>query len=85
MHDYVIKIGEAFDLEKGQKTSKQRIYITSAQLEIIELFASQRKDSDLNTIYKLNDCEFTINPWIRPDVNIAENLKESIEHKKAKI
>ena len=36
----------------------QKIIITQEQIEVIEMFASQRKDAELNTIYKLNECEF---------------------------
>ena len=34
------------------------------QFEIIERFAHQHKDAELNVIYKLNECEFRVMPHI---------------------
>lgn len=59
---YEIYIGEIFDLTTNSKRPKQKLIITEEQKAVIELFASQRKDADLNTIYKLNECEFCIYP-----------------------
>lgn len=60
---YEIHIGEALNGNNLRETIPlHKIIITEAQLAIIELFASQRKDEKLNTIYKLNDCEFRIFP-----------------------
>lgn len=59
---YEIQIGEITELTSGIKTPKQIIVITRDQFEVIETFASTRKDEDLNTIYKLNDCEFKVLP-----------------------
>lgn len=62
MNKYEIHIGEIFDLTTNSKKPKQTLIITQDQLELIEQFADQRKDSELNTIYKLNECEFRILP-----------------------
>lgn len=64
MNKYEIHIGEMFDLATNSKKPKQTLIITDDQRAIIEQFASQRKDSELNTIYKLNECEFCIYPHI---------------------
>ena len=57
---YEIHIGEIFDLTTNLKKPKQTLIITDDQRAVIEQFASQRKDAELNTIYKLNECEFRI-------------------------
>ena len=36
--------------------------ITDEQRQIIESFADQIKDENLNTVYKINQCEFRIYP-----------------------
>jgi len=58
--NYEIQIGETFDLKTNSKIPKRTILITQDQLAIIETFAHQRKDADLNIIYKLNECEFRV-------------------------
>jgi hypothetical protein len=60
MNKYEIHIGEILDLTTNLKKPKHTLIITQDQLAIIEQFASQRKDAELNTIYKLNECEFRI-------------------------
>jgi ABC-type phosphonate transport system ATPase subunit len=60
MNQYEIHIGEILDLTNNSKKPKHTLIITQDQLAIIEQFASQRKDAELNTIYKLNECEFRI-------------------------
>ena len=62
MNKYEIHIGEIFDLTTNLKKPKQVLIITQDQLAVIEQFADQRKDAELNTIYKLNECEFRILP-----------------------
>lgn len=62
MDKYEIHIGEYYDLEEKVNKPKQKLIITGEQLEAIETFASKRKDSELNTIYKINDCEFRVYP-----------------------
>lgn len=62
MNKYEIHIGEIFDLTTNIKKPKQTLIITQDQLSVIEQFADQRKDAELNTIYKLNECEFRIYP-----------------------
>lgn len=60
MNKYEIHIGEIFDMTARENRPKQVIIISEDQKTIIEQFASQRKDAELNTIYKLNECEFRI-------------------------
>ena len=62
MNKYEIHIGEIFDLTTSSKKPKQTLIITQDQLAVIEQFSDQRKDAELNTIYKLNECEFRILP-----------------------
>ena len=57
---YQIQIGETFDPTTNSKIPKQTLIITREQLAIIEIFAYERKDADLNIIYKLNECEFRV-------------------------
>jgi hypothetical protein len=64
MNKYEIHIGEVFDLSTNSKKPKQILIITEEQLAVIEEFADQRKDAELNTIYKLNECEFRIFPHL---------------------
>jgi len=59
---YEIHIGERFDIEQKTTIPKQVIIITSDQLATIEEFAHIRKDSELNKIYRLNECEFKVVP-----------------------
>lgn len=60
MEKYEIHIGEIFDLKKNTMIPKQILIVTQEQHEVILHFADQRKDAELNTIYKLNECEFRI-------------------------
>ena len=63
MNKYEIHIGKALNAKNLSETIPlQKIIITQEQLAVIEMFASQRKDAELNTIYKLNECEFRILP-----------------------
>jgi hypothetical protein len=62
MMNYEIHIGETFDISANSRKPKLVMIITEDQKLVIESFASQRKDSELNTVYKLNDCEFRIYP-----------------------
>ena len=64
MNKYEIHIGEIFDLETKSKKPKQVLIINDDQRAVIEQFATQRKDAELNTYYKLNECEFRIIPRI---------------------
>jgi hypothetical protein len=61
---YEIHIGESIDLETNDKNPYRVMIITPDQLALIEVFAHIRKDSQLNNIYKLNDVEFKITPFI---------------------
>ena len=62
MEKFEIHIGKIYDLESKTEKPKQRIIITREQFTVIEQFADTRKDEDLNTIYKLNQCEFKVMP-----------------------
>jgi hypothetical protein len=62
MEKYEIHIGEIFDLTTNTKRPKQILVVTKEQHDAIIHFADQRKDAELNTIYKLNECEFSIKP-----------------------
>ena len=41
--------------------------ITREQFVLIEQFADTRKDEDLDTIYRLNKCEFKVIPYFNFD------------------
>lgn len=57
MNKYEIHIGKALNANNLRETIPlQKIIITQEQIAVIEMFASQRKDAELNTIYKLNEC-----------------------------
>lgn len=60
MNKYEIHIGEVIEHPSGEKRPKQIMEITDEQRQIVEAFADTRKDENLNTIYKINQCEFTI-------------------------
>ena len=62
MNKYEIHIGKAINANNLNETIPLKKIITQEQLAVIEMFASQRKDAHLNTIYKLNECEFRIYP-----------------------
>ena len=62
MDKYEIHIGEVIEHPSGQKRPKQIMKITDEQRQIIEAFADLRKDENLNTVYKINQCEFRIYP-----------------------
>ena len=62
MEKFEIHIGKIYDLESKTEKPKQTMIITRAQFAVIEQFADTRKDEDLNTIYKLNQCEFKVMP-----------------------
>lgn len=65
MNKYEIHIEKALNANNLSETIPlQKIIITQEQLAVIEMFASQRKDAELNTIYKLNECEFRILPHL---------------------
>ena len=59
---FEIHIGKSYDLKTESEKPKHIMIITGDQLAIIEQFADARKDEDLNTIYKLNQCEFKVMP-----------------------
>ena len=65
---YEIHIGKAYNADDlTEIVPLQKIIITEEQLSIIEMFAHQRKDENLQIIYKINDCEFTVKPHFDVD------------------
>ena len=74
---YEIHIGQVIDLITGLLKPRQVFIITKEQFAIIEMFANQKKDFELNTIYKLNDCEFKIMPSIETG-NYKEKLSNDL-------
>lgn len=64
MEEYEIQIGKMIDLATGKVIPSQTIIINRSQLELIEHFADTSKDESLNTIYKLNKCEFKVIPHL---------------------
>ena len=74
--NYEIQIGEVIDLTTGWTLKpKQVITITEDQFDTIKMFANQRRGPDLNTIYRLNDCEFKVIPSLK-----VGNAKEKLSH-----
>jgi len=67
MEKFEIHIGKCIDLKRGISKQERVITITESQFSLIEAFADTKKDKDLNTIYKLNECEFTVVPKIFMD------------------
>ena len=66
---YELHIGVTFNIELGVEQPKQKMNISEEQFLLIETFASTFKDKDLNTVYKLNDCEFRVYPVFEPKRN----------------
>jgi hypothetical protein len=64
MEKFEIHIGKIYDLESKTEKPKQTMIITIEQFAVIEQFADIRKDEYLNTIYRLNQCEFKVVPHI---------------------
>ena len=62
MEKFEIYIGTTYDLESKIEKPKHTAIITREQFAVIEQFADTRKDEDLNTIYRLNQCEFKVMP-----------------------
>jgi hypothetical protein len=50
----------------------KKIIITQEQMGVIELFAHQTKNSNLDITYKLNDCEFTATPLMEDMFEVKE-------------
>ena len=65
--NYELHIGQKLCTETITWVPKQVLVITDDQREIIELFASRRKDADLNTVYAINNIDFTIHPHVVSD------------------
>ena len=63
MEKFEIHIGKTYDLESKTEKPKQTVIITREQFAVIEQFADTRKDEELNTIYRLNKCEFKVMPY----------------------
>ncbi len=63
---YELHIGSVFNMELGAEQPRQKMNISEEQFLLIETFASTFKDKDLNTVYKLNNCEFLVYPFFEP-------------------
>lgn len=63
---YEIRIGKILVLNAGElkPEPKHKIVISEDQFTLIKTFANITKDKELNEIYKLNDCEFTVVPTL---------------------
>lgn len=72
--NYIINIGEVFDVCLNTMKPKQTLIITNEQFEIIKQFANTEKDADLNTLYVINNSKFSVVPEfkIRFPNDIAE-------------
>jgi hypothetical protein len=68
---YEIQIGKAFEANSLVAVPEQRIEISEEQFEVIKTFANIRKDSKLNDVYILNDCQFRV----VPKLDLSEALK----------
>jgi len=66
---YNICIGTTWNMDDRIQQPAKMLRITEEQKEIILLFAEKRIDKNCNPIYKIGECEFTIQP----------NFKEAIE------
>ncbi len=72
MMNYEIHIGRIWDLKNHRHVPKQIITITEDQRQALVQFANITKDHELNNIYKINDCEFTIVPVIKSDFDLVK-------------
>ena len=61
---YELHIGKVFDLSENTEKPKFKLVVTEPELNVLKWFTSTRKDADLNTIYMLNDVEFTVSPLL---------------------
>lgn len=63
-----IHIGQVMQLtEQGSREIPRQVLIINDEVKsFIENFADTRKDEHLNTIYKINACEFTLHPCFKP-------------------
>ena len=62
MEKFEIHIGNIYDSESKSEKPKLTMIITREQFVVIEQFADTRKDEDLNTVYRINQCEFKVVP-----------------------
>ncbi len=54
----------AIDLNTNKPISDPLMVVTESELNVLKRFASTEKDSELNTIYTLNNVEFRVYPHI---------------------
>lgn len=50
-----------------------KLKVTQSQLDVLMKFADVRKDSELNEVYTINKCEFTVT------LNLDEEIKRTEE------
>ena len=69
---YRIEIGSIMNLATQREEPRLSFEINEDEKLLIDIFASTRKDKNLNTIYKLNECEFKVTPIIEIDNSFSE-------------
>jgi len=83
---YKIQIGSIFNIEESRVEPKTVIEISEDQKMLIDQFAWTRKDENLNTIYRINDCEFTMVPVLEINELVQEKtVLENFEYAKYSI
>lgn len=70
MKNWEIQIGEAIELVDFKKGPHITVQITDEQFEIVQMFASTRKDANMNTIYTLNKVDFLVVPLFKSALDI---------------
>lgn len=69
---YEIHIGRVYDPMDNSFKSEQVIIVNEDQLSILTHFANSRKDKHLNTVYKINECEFQVLPHLANHIKYGE-------------
>jgi hypothetical protein len=61
--DYrVLMDSGATDLISGKKIWNLCFFISQEQFDVLAYFADHKKDGHLNPTFKINDCEFKVEP-----------------------
>lgn len=71
MANYIVAIGSVFNIEKQINEPAVQMLINQDQFVILNTFANQERDENLNIIYKINNVKFTIIPAM--DLSAVEN------------
>lgn len=64
---YKLIIGKVIDMSTGNEIPAWSIDIDEEQFRLINMFADQEKDENLNITYIINKCRFKILPIILMD------------------